>query len=202
MVTIDVNSGRFVGRENQEENNLKVNLKAVQEIARQLRLRDLGGIIILDFIDQTDDANRRKIHEAMKNAMKNDRAKWDLAPISQFGIMEMTRQRTKTSLTHTFNEPCPTCGGTGLVVVKETVVTQIQSWVRRFRARTGEMGLTIRAHPEIVEFITKGLRSHLRQIMWDSLMYIKLEPDDGVKLEEFKCYSWKQKREVTEQFRS
>lgn len=202
VVTIDVNSGRFVGKQDQEDNNLKVNLKAVQEVARQLRLRDLGGIIIIDFIDQTDEANRRKIFEAMKHALRNDRAKWDLAPISQFGIMEMTRQRTKTSLTHTFNQPCPTCAGTGLVVVKETVVTQVQSWVRRFRARTGEMGLTIRAHPEIVEFITKGLRSHLRQIMWDSLLYIKLEPDPELKLEEFKCYSWKQKREVTEEFRA
>jgi ribonuclease G len=202
VVTIDVNSGRFVGKQDQEDNNLRVNQKAVQEIARQLRLRDLGGIIIIDFIDMMEEANRKKLYEAMKQALKNDRAKWDIAPISQFGILEMTRQRTKTSLTHTFNQPCPTCGGTGLVVVKETVVTQVQSWVRRFRARTGEMGLTIRAHPEIVDFITKGLRSHLRQIMWDSLMYIKLEPDEELKLEEFKCYSWKQKREVTEEFRA
>ena len=202
VVTIDVNSGRFVGKHDQEDNNLKVNLKAVQEVARQLRLRDLGGIIIIDFIDQIDEANRHKIQDAMRLALKNDRAKWDIAPISQFGIMEMTRQRTTASLTHTFNQPCPTCGGTGLVVVKETVVTQIQSWVRRFRARTGEIGLTIKAHPEIVDFITKGLRSHLRQIMWDSLMYIKLEPDSDLKLEEFKCYSWKQKREITDEFRA
>jgi ribonuclease G len=202
VVTIDVNSGRFVGKQDQEENNYKINLKAVQEVARQLRLRDLGGIIIIDFIDMMDEGNRHKIHEAMKQALRNDRAKWDLAPISQFGIMEMTRQRTKHSLIYTFNQPCPTCNGTGLVVAKETVVTQIQSWVRRFRGRTGEMGLTLRAHPEIVDFITKGLRSHLRQIMWDSLMYIKLEPDEDLKLEEFKCYSWKQKREVTDEFRA
>lgn len=107
VVTIDVNSGRFMGRENQEENSLRVNLKAVEEIARQLRLRDLGGIIIIDFIDQTDEKNRRKIYEAMRHAMRNDRAKWDIAPISQFGIMEMTRQRTKHSLTYTFNEATP-----------------------------------------------------------------------------------------------
>ncbi|MDD5088868.1 MAG: Rne/Rng family ribonuclease [bacterium] len=201
VVTIDVNSGRFIGKEKQEENSLRVNLKAVQEIARQLRLRDLGGIIIMDFIDQMEEKNRRKIYEAMRQALKDDRAKWDLAPISQFGIMEMTRQRTKDSLLHTFNEPCPTCAGTGMVIVKETVVTQLQTWVRRFRAQTGEMGLTIRAHPEVVEFITHGLKSHLRQIMWESFMYIKLEADPTVKLEEFKCYSWKQQQEVTDQFR-
>jgi len=202
VVTIDVNSGRFVGKENQEDNNLRVNLKAVNEITRQLRLRDLGGIIIIDFIDQNEDKNRRKIFEAMRVGMKDDRAKWDLAPISQFGIMEMTRQRTKHSLLYTFNETCPTCGGTGMVVAKETVVTQLQTWVRRFRAKTGEMGLTVRAHPEIVDFITKGLRSHLRQIMWESFTYIKLEPDESLRLEEFKCYSWKQKKEVTDDFRS
>jgi ribonuclease G len=202
VVTIDVNSGRFVGKENQEENNLRVNLKAVQEIARQLRLRDLGGIIIIDFIDMMDERSRRKLFDAMQAAMRTDRAKWDMAPISQFGIMEMTRQRTKDSLLYTFNEACPTCGGTGMVMVKETVVTQIQSWVRRFQARTGEMGLTIRANPEIVEYITKGLKSHLKQIMWDSFTFIKLEPQPDLRLEEFKCYSWKQKKEVTEDFRS
>ncbi|MBU0508247.1 Rne/Rng family ribonuclease [bacterium] len=202
VVTIDVNSGRFVGKEKQEENSLRVNLKAVEEVARQLRLRDLGGIIIIDFIDQTEEKNRRKIYEAMRDALRSDRAKWDIAPISQFGIMEMTRQRTKDSLLFTFNEPCPTCAGTGMVVVKESVVTQLQTWVRRFRAATGEMGLTVRAHPEVVEFITRGLKSHLRQIMWESFMYIKLEPDPNLKLEEFKCYSWKQKKEITDEFRS
>lgn len=202
VVTIDVNSGRFLGKENQEENSLKVNLKAVQEIARQLRLRDLGGIIIIDFIDQMEEKNRRRIHDAMRTALKDDRAKWDIAPISQFGIMEMTRQRTKHSLMYTFNEACPTCSGTGMVVVKESVVTQIQTWVRRFRARSGEMGLTIKAHPVVVDYITQGMKSHLRQIMWDSFMYIKLEPDETLKLEEYKCYSWKQKKEVTDDYRA
>lgn len=202
VVTIDVNSGRYVGKENQEDNNLRVNLKAVNEIARQLRLRDLGGIIIIDLIDQVEEKNRKKIYEAMRNALKDDRAKWDLAPISQFGIMEMTRQRTKHSLMHAFNEACPTCRGTGMVITKESVVTQLQTWVRRFRAKTGEMGLTVRAHPSVVEYITHGLKSHLRQIMWDSFTYIKLEPDEDLSIDDFKCFSWKQKKEVTEEFKS
>lgn len=202
VVTIDVNSGRFIGKENQEENSLRVNLKAVQEITRQLRLRDLGGIIIIDFIDQLEEKNRRKIHDAMRQALKDDRAKWDIAPISPFGIMEMTRQRTKHSLLHTFHESCPTCGGSGMVVSKETVVTQLQSWIRRFRARTGEMGLTIRANPEVVDFITKGIRSHIYQIMWESFTYIKLEPDPELRLDEYHCFSWKQKKEITEEFKA
>jgi ribonuclease G len=191
-----------VGKENQEENILRVNLKAVNEIARQLRLRDLGGIIIMDFIDQIEEKNRRRIYEAMRTALRDDRAKWDIAPISQFGILEMTRQRSKDSLMFAFNEACPTCRGTGMVVTKESVVTQLQTWVRRFRAKTGEMGLTIKAHPTVVDYITQGLRSHLRQIMWDSFMYIKLEPDETLSLDDFKCYSWKQKKEVTDEFRA
>ncbi|NUO19173.1 Rne/Rng family ribonuclease [bacterium] len=202
VVTIDVNSGRFVGKEDQDENNLRVNLKACREIAHQIRLRDLGGIIIIDFIDMYHEGNRKKVFDAMHQALSGDRAKWDIAPISQFGIMEMTRQRTKSSLVHAFNEPCPTCHGSGLIESKETVVTRLQSWVRRFRAQTGEMGLTIRAHPVIVDYITQGLRSHLRRIMWDALLYIKLEPDSSLNIDEFKGYSWKQRREVTSEFQS
>lgn len=202
VVTIDVNSGRFVGKEEQEENNLRVNLKACREIARQIRLRDLGGIIIIDLIDMYNESNRKKVFDAMQQAMSSDRAKWDIAPISQFGIMEMTRQRTKSSLVQAFNEPCPTCNGSGLIESKETVVTRLQSWVRRFRAMSGEMGVTIKAHPVIVEYITQGLRSHLRRIMWDALLYIKLEPDATLKIDEFKAYSWKQKRDVTIDFQA
>ncbi len=202
VVTIDVNSGRFVGKEDQDENNARVNMKACREIARQIRLRDLGGIIIIDFIDMYHESNRKKVYDAMHQALAGDRAKWDMAPISQFGILEMTRQRTKSSLVQAFNEPCPMCEGSGLIESKDTVVTRLQSWVRRFRAATGEMGLTIKAHPVIVEYITQGMRSHLRRIMWDTLLYIKLEPDSTLKVDEFKGYSWKQKRDVTTEFQA
>ena len=164
-------------------------------------MRNLAGMIIIDFIDQYEEKNRRKIFEAVKAEMKTDRAKWDIAPMSQFGIIEMTRQRTKLSLIQAFNEPCPMCNGTGMIMSKETIVTRLQSWVRRFRSQTGEMGLTIKAHPEVVEFITKGLKSHLRKIMWDALMYIKLEPDSDLNIDEFKCYSWKQGRDVTDEYK-
>ena len=116
--------------------------------------------------------------------------------------MELTRQRTKPSLVFTFNEPCPVCDGSGMVVSKETVVTQLENWVRRFKSRSGELGLTVRVHPEIIEFITKGLKSHIRQIMWANLMYIKLEADDNLKLEDFRCYSWRRGEDVTEEFRT
>lgn len=202
VVAIDVNSGRFIGKKQQEENNVKVNLLAVREICRQIRFRDLGGILIVDFIDMTEERNRRRVWDEMRKEMKKDRAKWDIAPISQFGIMELTRQRTRPSLVYTLNEPCPVCDGSGLVVSKETVVTRLESWVKRFRSRTGELGLTVRAHPEVVQFITKGLKSHIRRIMWGNLMYIKLEPDESLRLEDFRCYSWKRQADVTDEFRT
>ncbi|MFH1011600.1 MAG: Rne/Rng family ribonuclease [bacterium] len=202
VVTIDVNSGRYIGKKQQEENNLKVNLQAVREICRQIRFRDLGGIIIIDFIDMNEERNRRRVGEEMRKEMKKDRAKWDIAPISQFGIMELTRQRTRPSLVYTFNEPCPDCDGSGMVVSKETIVTRLECWIKRFRGRTGELGLTVRAHPEVVQFVTKGLKSHIRRIMWANLMYIKLEPDESLKWEEFRCYSWKRQEDVTDEFRT
>ncbi len=202
VVTIDVNSGRFRGKKDQEENNLKVNLLAARELCRQIRFRDLGGILIVDFIDMSQDKNQKRVLDEMRKELRKDRAKWDMAPISRFGIMELTRQRTKPSLVFTFNEPCPMCDGSGMVVSKETAVTQLENWVRRFKSRSGELGLTVRAHPEIVEFITKGLKSHIRQIMWANLMYIKLESDDSLKLEDFRCYSWKRGEDVTAEFRT
>jgi len=200
VVTIDVNSGRFIGKKDYEANALKVNLKAAREICQQLRLRDLGGIIILDFIDMFDEKNRKKVYDEMKRELKKSRAKVDLQPISPFGILEMTRQRIKPSLLYTLNEPCPTCNGSGMVASKETVVTRLERWVKRYRQKTGERGLTIQANPELVSYLAQGMKSRIRQIMWRNKMYITLERNEQLRIEEFKGYSWKQKRDITDEF--
>lgn len=200
VVTIDVNSGRFIGKKDYEANALKVNLRAAREICQQLRLRDLGGIIIIDFIDMFEEKNRRKVYDEMKKELRKSKAKVDILPISQFGIMEMTRQRIKPSLLYTLNEPCPTCDGTGMVASMETIVTSMERWVKRFRQRTGERGVTIQAHPDLVEYLTAGVKSRIRQIMWRNKMYLTLEQNDQLRIEDFKAYSWKQKREVTDEF--
>ncbi len=200
VVTVDVNSGRFIGKKDYEANALKVNMRAARELCQQLRLRDLGGIIIIDFIDMFEERNRRKVYDEMKRELRKSKAKVDLQPISPFGIMEMTRQRIKPSLLYTLNEPCPTCDGTGMVASMETIVTSMERWVKRFRQRTGERGITIQAHPDLVHYLTGGVKSCVRQVMWRNKMYLTLEQNDQLRIEDFRAFSWKQKRDVTDEF--
>lgn len=201
LVTIDVNSGRFVGKRDHEDNSLKVNLRAAREICRQLRLRDLGGLIVIDFIDMWEEKNRRKVHDEVKKELKNDRSKSDILPISQFGLMEMTRQRIKPSLLYTFNEPCPACDGMGMVASRETMSTQIERWVRRFKNHSRERRLEITVSPAMFEYLTEGLNSRIRQIMLKNNIFIKIRQNPELHIDEFHCISPKQNKEVTGRYK-
>ena len=121
MTVIDVNSGRFIGKKDHENNSLSINLEACKEVARQLRLRDIGGLIVIDFIDLQEEKNRKKIIAQFKRHLKKDRAKASLAGFSEFGLLEMTRQRIRLDLIHTYKEECPTCNGSGLIFSKESI---------------------------------------------------------------------------------
>ncbi len=200
LVAIDVNSGRFIGNKDHEENSVKVNLKAAREICRQLRLRDIGGIIVIDFIDMAEEKNRRKVFEEMRKALRMDRAKWDIAPISPFGLMEMTRQRIRPSLVYSFREPCPQCNGTGLIPSIETVVTNLERWIKRFTSQTHEHRLMLTVNPRIKSYLTGGLTSRIARIMWSNRVFITLNTDDELKIDEFKAYSYKQKRDITAEY--
>jgi ribonuclease G len=201
LVTIDVNSGRFMGRKDHEENSLRINLRASREICGQLRLRDLGGIIVIDFIDMDDERNRKKVFDEIKKELKKDRSKVDILPISQFGLMQMTRQRIRPSLLSTFNEPCPTCDGMGMVPSRETVSTELERWIRRFRERTREKRLEIDLSAPLYDYLTQGIKSRIRQIMFKNKILIKLRRDENKKIDEFVCYSPKQAKDVTERYR-
>jgi ribonuclease G len=200
MVVVDVNSGRFMGRKDHEENSLKINLRAAREIARQLRLRDIGGLIVIDFIDLHDPRNRRKVYEEMKRELRRDRAKTDLAELSPFGIMEMTRQRLRPALLFTFNEPCPACRGTGMVPSLETIITKLERWISRFRHATKEPRLRLTVHPEVAKALRADKKARLRQIMLKHLIYIKLEEDPEMREDEIRGYSYRQKRDVTAEY--
>ncbi|HEB84459.1 MAG TPA: Rne/Rng family ribonuclease [Bacteroidetes bacterium] len=202
MVTIDVNSGRFIGRRNHEENSLRVNLRAAREICRQLRLRDIGGIIVVDFIDMLQEKNRKKVFDEMRRELKRDRAKMDVAPIGPFGLLVLTRQRVRPSLLFTFKEPCPTCHGTGMVDSKETVVTELERWIKRFVSRTGQRRLKLVVHPELAEFLTEGgLRSRLNRIMLQHRVFIRLQRNAEMSPTVFRVISSRQKQDVTEEYR-
>jgi ribonuclease G len=125
MTTIDVNTGAYVGRKNLEETLLKTNLEAAQAIARQLRLRNLGGIIIIDFIDMLDEEHKRMVMRALDKAIARDRSKVHITEMSQLGLVELTRKRTRESLEHVLCEPCPICSGRGMIKTARTVCYEI-----------------------------------------------------------------------------
>jgi ribonuclease G len=177
MVSIDVNSGRYMGRKDHEENSLKINLRAAREVTRQLRLRDIGGLVVVDFIDMVEEKNRRKVYDEVKRELRKDRAKTDILPISHFGLLEMTRQRLRPALLYTFSEPCPTCQGTGLVPSLETIITKLERWISRYRHGTKDPRLLLTVHPDLAKSLRTDLKARFRQLMVKHIIYIKLEED-------------------------
>lgn len=157
---IDVNSGTRSKSENtQEVNALEVNLEAATEIARQLRLRDMGGIIVVDFIDMHNPENRRLLYQKMKEEMALDKAKHTILPPSKFGLIQITRQRVRPEMEVKTNEKCPTCLGTGEVQASITIIDEIENTLRYVFKEQNEKSVTIAVHPFIEAYLTKGLLS-------------------------------------------
>ncbi len=151
MSTIDVNTGGFVGRSNQEETVYKTNLEAVTALARQIRVRNLGGIVIIDFIDMRDPEHRRQVYRALEKAMSRDRARTVITGVSELGLVEMTRKRTRDSLAHVLCEDCPVCSGRGVLKSAQTVCYEIFRDILR-EAQAYDAGtLMVRASQEVVD---------------------------------------------------
>ncbi|MBI5233988.1 MAG: Rne/Rng family ribonuclease [Deltaproteobacteria bacterium] len=148
LSAIDVNTGKYVGRKNSEDTILKTNLEAVEEVTKHLRLRNIGGIIVIDFIDMAKASNRDKVTNALREALKKDKARTNILKISELGIVEMTRKRTRESLTQSLCEPCPYCDGNGLVKGKDTVLMDIYRELERELPLVGKK-LTLYVNTEI-----------------------------------------------------
>jgi ribonuclease G len=153
MTTIDVNTGAFTGRSNLEETIFRTNLEAAATIARQLRLRNLGGIIIIDFIDMQTQTHRRQVLEALEQALASDRARNQICHVSPLGLVEMTRKRTRESLEHIMCEACPTCNGRGHIKTAETVCYEIFREILRQHRQFPFGELVILAHEDVVELL-------------------------------------------------
>ncbi len=151
MTTIDVNTGAYVGHRNLEETIFRTNLEAAVSIARQLRLRNLGGIIIIDFIDMRDEPHRRAVLAALERALSGDRAQTHIVSLSPLGLVEMTRKRTRESLEHLLCEPCPSCEGRGFVRTPETVCHEIFREIVRQSRQFASRELLILAHQDVVD---------------------------------------------------
>ena len=185
MVVVDVNSGRFVGKKNHEENSLKINLEACKEVARQLRLRDLSGLVVIDFIDMREESNQKKIYYELRKELKKDRAKVAVSPLSDFGLLEMTRQRIRLSLLDSMSEECPTCHGSGRIMSRETLITRIDYWLRRYKSKHRSLKLKLELHPEVAEFL-KNNKKALRGLMWQNFTYITIEGNNSIARDEFR----------------
>lgn len=154
LTAIDVNTGRFVGKKNQEETVLRTNLEAAQEVVHQLRLRNIGGIIIIDFIDMEKEANRKRVYEALKEAIKKDKARTNILKISELGLVEMTRQRSRESLENVLLSPCPYCEGRGRVKSHVTIAYEILRAVKKERTHLEDgKRIVVRLHPDIANFL-------------------------------------------------
>jgi ribonuclease G len=159
---IDVNSGSRSNADNdQEANALAVNLDAAEEIARQLRLRDMGGIIVVDFIDMYKAENRKKLYEKMKKMMSRDKAKHKILPPSRFGLIQITRQRVRSEMNIATAEKCPTCKGTGEIQPSELVIDDIERNVSYLLKEQNENGLRVDVHPFIEAYLNRGFMSSL-----------------------------------------
>ena len=197
MVVVDVNSGRFVGKKLHEENSLKINLEAAREVARQLRLRDLSGLIVIDFIDMRYDENRKKVYHELRKELKKDRAKVAVAPITEFGLLEMTRQRIRVSLLDSMSEECPTCYGFGRIISRETLVTRIDHWLRRYKSKHRSLRLRLQLHPENAQYLGGEKKHILRGLMWQNFVHLKIEENVELAQDEFRFFRTKDNADVT-----
>ena len=164
LVSIDVNSGRSTREHNIEDTALKTNLEAAEEVARQLRLRDLAGLVVIDFIDMDEKRNNRAVERKLKDCLKNDRARIQLGRISHFGLMEMSRQRIRTGVLESSTEVCPHCGGTGHVRSSASVALQMLRGAEDILQRSNTHNLIIRTRAENALYVLNHKRAHLHEL--------------------------------------
>jgi len=180
LVAIDVNSGKSTRERNIEETAVKTNIEAAEEVARQLRLRDLAGLIVIDFIDMEDSRNVRKVERRLKDAMKTDRARLQIGRISNFGLLELSRQRLRPSLLETSSQVCPHCRGTGNILSTESMAMRVLRAIEEegIRMRTSE--ITVRVPTEVALYILNQKRSTLVNLESRYGFQVILEGDDSV----------------------
>lgn len=178
MSVIDVNSGRYAAKKEQELNSLKTDLEASREIVRQLRLRDIGGLIVVDFIDLEDDKNRKKVYDELRKEFKKDRAKIAMLPMTDFGLMQITRQRIGSNLVQSMYEPCPYCGGTGLLTKKSNLVHEFEEWLKKYKNEGNAKSLILTVHPSLGRKLKDGKISLLTKMQFKNFIRIKLVEDE------------------------
>ncbi|MDA8793865.1 Rne/Rng family ribonuclease, partial [Bacteriovoracaceae bacterium] len=189
LVSIDVNTGKFVGKKTLEETILKTNLEAVKEITYQLRLRNCGGIIIIDFIDMEKIEHREDVYNSLLEALKKDRAKTNVLPISGLGLVEMTRKRTRDTLTRVMCEPCAYCEGTGRVKSTTTVCFEILRELFKVLRKTQGVKVSIFTHPEVSAKLTSDDMDLIEEIEETFSKNIIIRADNSYHIEQYEIFA-------------
>jgi ribonuclease G len=200
LVSIDVNTGRYTGKKDPEKTILRTNLEAAREIARQLRLRDLGGIIVCDFIDMESRSNRDRVIQELRAHLGRDRARTKAMAVSDLGLVEMTRPRVRASLFASMTTDCPTCSGSGRVFRPEVVARRLERSLRRVGHERREKVLSIRLHPEVALYLLEEEPKLLGSVGKAIGVELELRDDPMMHLDEFRLMSRPAGRDVTEQY--
>ncbi len=198
LVSIDVNTGRYTGKKDPEKTILRTNIEAAREIARQIRLRDIGGIIVCDFIDMEARTNRDKVLQELRMHLGRDRARTKAFAVSELGLVEMTRQRVRPSLWHSLTRDCPTCAGTGRVFTPEVVARRLERSLKRAGHEHRERQLTVRLHPEVALYLLEEEPRLLNNLQKATGLDLDLRDDPMMRLDEFRLMSRPAGRDVTE----
>jgi ribonuclease G len=185
MTVIDVNTGRFVGKRDQEETIVRNNLEAAKEVAYQLKLRGIGGIIIVDFIDMEREKNRDRVYHALVDAMASDKARTRISRISDLGLIEISRERVREDLLRSLSEPCRYCEGRGYTKSPTTVAYEIFREIRRIEPTSDQQRIVVGAHPTVAELLQDEERNGIEVLERDCSAKIIVTPDSQLHLEQY-----------------
>jgi ribonuclease G len=200
LVSVDVNSGRYTGKKDPEKTIFKTNFEAAREVARQARLRDLGGIIVCDFIDMETKSNRDKVLQELRSHLGRDRARTKAFAVSELGLIEMTRQRVRQSHLQNMTEACPTCHGTGRVFTAETIARRVERSVRRAGLDGKRDHMVVRVHPDVAMYVLENEKDLIKKLEKAVGFGLDLRDDPLLKPDEFKLLVKSAGRDVTQQY--
>ena len=200
LVSVDVNSGRFTGKKDPEKTILRTNLEAAREVARQIRLRDVGGIIVCDFIDMETRSNRDRVLQELRTHLGRDRARTKAFAVSDLGLIEMTRQRVRQSHLQSMTSACPTCHGTGRVFTPETIVRRVERSVKRMAVEGRKEHVVVRLHPEVAFYLLEQEKDYLKKLEKIAGFPVEMRDDPLLRPDEFKLVQKGAGRDVTGQY--
>ncbi|MGH7532345.1 MAG: ribonuclease E/G, partial [Gemmatimonadales bacterium] len=193
-----VNTGRYTGKKDPEKTILRTNLEAAREIARQLRLRDVGGIIVCDFIDMETRQNRERVLNELRAHLSHDRARTKAHAVSELGLIEMTRQRVRPSLWQSMTTDCPTCSGTGRVLRPEVVARRLERSLQRAGYEHRDRQLAVRLHPDVALYLLEEEPKLVQSLGRQIGIELEVRDDPMMRLDEFRLMSRPAGRDVTE----